>query len=101
MTEYAGPGPGDIYGNNNVAFLVIEHNECGCTFIRVIALVPTPEYSYCELLPHREDEVGEFFFNSGYCKLGNIEPATTALMNAPQWVPSFAKKKKKATKRKG
>jgi hypothetical protein len=98
--ERTGPGPGDVYGDKNNAFLVFEHEECGCHFTRAICLIPTPEYSYCYLLPYRDDELGDFLFNSGYYKLDSIEPYTQMILAKPEWMPEHLKPKKAKKKRK-
>jgi len=98
MTDPAGPSPGNVYGNEHDAFLVVEHDECGCIFIRAISLVTTPDYPYCSFLPFRDDQVGEFFFNSGYWKLSNTPISVFKLAARKATKPKKPKKKPKKSK---
>lgn len=98
MTDTTGPSPGNVYGNEADAFLVIEHDECGCTFIRAVALTTTPDYSYCSLLPFRDDELGEFLFNSGYWKLSDTPLGAVSTVVRKAIKSKKPKKKSKKSK---
>jgi len=88
--------PGDIWGNSLKLYLIVLHEECGCSFLRAVSITGPHEY---QLIAHRDDELIELLANSGFEKLGHLEARVGDLGSKPP-KKRVAKKAKKVTKTK-
>lgn len=83
--------PGEVYGNANERYLVIEHDECGCVFFRAVELEGSEATKLCA---ERDDELAEMFADRGCICLGKL----TDLVTPRFWAPPARPKKVKRAK---
>lgn len=58
---------GHIWGDSNSMYLVIQHEECGCVFLRGVDL------KTCQLIAERDEVLQSFFLDAGFENLGYLE----------------------------
>jgi hypothetical protein len=65
---------GDIVGDETFAFLVVDHEECGCISTRAVCILgDSQDYPNGGMIAERDGDLAELFTNAKYVRLGRVE----------------------------